>query len=114
VRGGQDCCDLLLTPTLGEMSFAGLWDLGAFIAASMRRPLCHMHDHLGFFRVDPGQNSSSLNSPIMKAAHLGDEAVAVGGQRMGRLSDALARQGCAAVQPALNDMWHSFLATPGF
>lgn len=90
-----DCAELLLQPRLGDVSYAGLWDLGAFIAASMRRPLCHIQDHLGYFRIGPGQNSSDPNNAFMKGAHLGFVALAVGGRRLGRLSDALMRQCCA-------------------
>ncbi len=98
----DDCCELLLTPSLGDVSYAGLWDLGAFVAASMRRPLCHIQDHLGFFRIGPGQNSSNLNSPMMKGAHLGYVALALGGCRTGRLDEALVRKCSATVLQALD------------
>ncbi len=97
-----DCVDLLLEPRMGGVSYAGLWDLGAFVAAAMRRPICHIQDHLGSFRISPGQNSSKLNSPIMKGAHLGYVALAVGGRRSGRLADGLLRQCCELRQPALS------------
>ncbi len=96
-----DCADLLLDPRLGDVSYAGLWDIGAFVAASMRRPLCHIQDHLGYFRTSPSQNSSNINSAIMKAAHLGHVALAVGGRRLGRLGDALARQNYATMSNAV-------------
>ena len=38
----------------------------------------------------------------MKGAHLGFVALAVGGQRIGRLGDELARQCYRIIQPALN------------
>jgi hypothetical protein len=97
-----DCADLLLKPALGDVSYAGLWDLGAFVAASIRRPLCHIQDHLGYFRISAGQNSSNVNSPFMKGAHLGFVALAVGGHRIGRLSSELLQQCCRIIQPALN------------
>ena len=100
-------CNLLLSPTLGDVSYAGLWDLGAFVAASMRAPLCHIQDHLGYFRIGPGQNSSDPNSPFMKAAHLGFVALAVGGRRLGRLSDELARQCSRIILPALTQRYAS-------
>ncbi len=96
-----DCTDLLLDPQLGGVSYAGLWDLGAFIAASARRPLCHIQDYLGYFRTSPTQNSSNANSPIMKGAHLGYVALAVGGRRTGMLSESLARQNYALMNNAL-------------
>jgi hypothetical protein len=97
----SDCADLLLAPRLGDVSFGGLWDLGAFVAASLRRPLCHIQDHLGYFRLGPGQNSSDLNGPFMKAAHLGYTALAIGARRLGHLSDALTAQACRTMQGAL-------------
>jgi hypothetical protein len=100
-----DCSDLLLAPRLGDVSYAGLWDLGAFVAASIRRPLCHIQDHLGYFRIGPGQNSSNVNSPFMKGAHLGFVALAVGGRRLGRLSTALAQQCYRIMLPALNQRY---------
>jgi hypothetical protein len=96
-----DCADLLLEPRLGDVSFAGLWDLGAFVAASLRRPLCHIQDHLGYFRLGPGQNSSNLNGPFMKAAHLGYIALALGARRLGHLDADLAAGACRTMHPAL-------------
>lgn len=96
-----DCADLLLEPSLGGVSYAGLWDLGAFVAASVRRPLCHIQDHLGYFRTSPTQNSSKANSPFMKGAHLGYSALALGAHRAGRLSQELARKNYALMAQAL-------------
>ena len=96
-----DCADLLLDPQLGGVSYAGLWDLGAFVAASMRRPLCHIQEYLGYFRTSPSQNSSNPNSPFMKGAHLGYTALAVGAHRLGRLSDALAKQNYRLIATAI-------------
>lgn len=97
----SDCADLLLQPKLGDVSYAGLWDLGAFVAASIRRPLVHIQDHLGYFRTSPSQNSSNVNSSFMKGAHLGYIALAVGGRRLGRLSDSLARNNYVIMLNAL-------------
>jgi hypothetical protein len=97
-----DCADLLLQPSLAGVSYAGLWDLGAFVAASLRQPLCHIEDHLGFFRLSAGQNSANLNGPIMKAAHLGYVALAIGGLRTGHVSPAQLAACAWAVLAALN------------
>jgi hypothetical protein len=96
-----DCADLLLDPRLDGVSYAGLWDLGAFLAAALRRPLCHIQDHLGYFRASPSQNSSNLNSPIMMGAHLGFVALAIAGRRSGLLTEALARRNYATMGNAL-------------
>jgi hypothetical protein len=102
-----DCVDLLLDPKLGDVSYAGLWDLGAFVAASIRRPLCHIQDHLGYFRISPGQNSSNLNNSFMKGAHLGFIALAVGGRRIGQLAPELARKCYGIMLPALMQRYAS-------
>lgn len=96
-----DCMELLLQPRLGEVSYAGLWDLGAFLAASIRRPLCHIQDYLGYFRISAGQNSSNPNSSFMKGAHLAYAALTMGGKREGYLDAALARQCYAHLAPVL-------------
>lgn len=96
-----DCMDLVFEPELGGVSYAGLWDLGFFICASTRRPLCHIQDHLGYFRIGPDQNSSKLYGPFMKSAHLGYVALALGANRAGRMSEELKRQCCALLSPAL-------------
>jgi len=67
----------------------------------MRRPLCHIQDYLGYFRTSASQNSSNPNSAIVKGSHLGWIAIAVGARRLGRLSDALARQYCRGIGPAI-------------
>lgn len=100
-----DCRDLIADPQLGGVSCAGLWDLGAFVAASLRRPLCHLQDHLGFFRISAGQNSSQLMSPIMKGAHLGYAAIAIGGLRLGRVDPAQARRCFAAMLPTIKQRY---------
>jgi hypothetical protein len=86
-----DCADLLLEPRIGDVSFAGLWDIGGFVAGALRRPVCFIQDYLGYFRTSPIQNSANLQGPLMKGAHLGHCAIALGCQRLGRMSDELAR-----------------------
>lgn len=83
-------CDLLLKPEIGGVSYAGLWDLGYFLAASMSAPIGHIQDHLGYFRTGGSGNSSNLLGPFMKGAVLGYAALAMGGQRVGKLSHAQA------------------------
>ncbi len=96
-----DCVDVLLDPRVGGVSFAGLWDLGAFVAAAIKRPLCHIQDHLGYFRTSATQNSSNLNGPFMKGAHLGYGALAIGGRRTGLLSEDACRHACRTLAGAL-------------
>ena len=79
-------CELLFQPEMGGVSYAGLWDLGYFLSASMRAPIGYIQDHLGYFRTGGTGNSSSLFGPFIKGAILGYVALALGGQRVGKLS----------------------------
>ena len=93
--------DLILTPRLGSVSYAGLWDLGAFLAASTRQPLCYILDHLGYFRKGPDQNSAQANSPLMKGAVLGYVALAIAGQQLGKLTAQQASNCFAGISGAI-------------
>ncbi len=86
-----DSAPLLLKPDFGGVSYAGLWDLGAFMAASLRAPIGYLQDHLGYFRTGTLGNSSKFFGPYMKGAHLGYAALALGAQRIGQYSAAQAR-----------------------
>lgn len=81
-----DCSEIVLNPSIAGVSYAGLWDLGAFLAASLLRPICHIQDHLGYFRRGPDQNSAQTYGPMMKAATLAHIALAIGGRRIGKIS----------------------------
>jgi Glycosyl transferase family 2 len=83
---------LLLKPDFGGVSYAGLWDLGAFMAASLQAPVGYVQDYLGFFRIGGTSNTSKFFGPYMKAAHLGYGALAMGGQRIGMYTPAQARR----------------------
>ena len=86
-----DSAALLLKPEFGGVSYAGLWDLGAFMAASLRAPIGYLQDHLGYFRTGALGNSAKFFGPYMKGAHLGYAALALGAQRIGQYSAAQAR-----------------------
>ena len=101
-----DCREIVLNPTIADVSYAGLWDLGAFLAASLLRPICHIQDHLGYFRKGPDQNSAQTYSPIMKAAILAYVALAIGGQRIGKISSEQAVQCAATIANVLNH-WYA-------
>jgi len=81
-----DTCSILLEPLLADVSYAGLWDLGAFVAASLKAPIGYIQDHLGYFRSGGENHSSTPFGPHMKAAFLGYAALAIGGQRIGKLT----------------------------
>jgi len=79
-------------PAFEGVSYAGLWDLGAFMAASLLAPIGYIQDHLGAFRTGGQGNSGQFYGPYMKAAHLAYAALGLGGRRLGRYSEAQARQ----------------------
>jgi hypothetical protein len=85
------CAELLAQPAFGEVSYAGLWDLGFFLAASMQAPVAYIQDRLGYFRAGGEGHSAQFNGPHMKGAHLGFVALAIGGLRLGKLSEAQAQ-----------------------
>lgn len=85
--------EVLHRPVFEGMSYAGLWDLGAFLAASLQAPIAYIQDPLGYFRTGALGNSSKVFGPYMKAAIVGYAALAVGGRRLGHYNEAQA-EGC--------------------
>lgn len=98
---------VLRKPMFEGVSYCGLWDLGAFMAASLRAPIGHIQDHLGYFRTGGAGNSAQSFGPYMKAAHLGYAALCLGGQRLGRYSQTQARQGLAIIAQAMAQRYGS-------
>jgi hypothetical protein len=79
----ENSTDLLFEPEFAGVSYAGLWDLGAFLAASQRAPVAYILDCLGYFRTS-GENHSA-DVKYMKAGLLAHAALALGGERLGQL-----------------------------
>jgi hypothetical protein len=102
-----DTCKLLLSPTLGGVSYAGLWDLGYFVAASQQAPIGYIQDHLGYFRTGSTGNSSNFFGPFMKGAVLGYAALALGCKRAGTLSPEQAHAAFKIIAGALNTRYIS-------
>ena len=88
----REQADLIFKPEFAGVSYAGLWDLGFFIAASLRAPVAYIQERLGAFRTGGEGHSAQLMGKHMKAAHLGYAAIARGAHKLGRLDEALARQ----------------------
>ena len=88
---------VLLKPQFEGISYAGLWDLGAFLAASLQAPVGYIQDPLGGFRTSAQGNSAQTYGPYMKAAVLAYGALCLGGQRLGRYDGAQARLGLSTV-----------------
>jgi hypothetical protein len=86
------CAELLFQPRFEDVSYAGLWDLGAFLAASLIAPVAYIQDRLGYFRAGGEGHSAQMMGPHMKAAHIGYAALALGGERIGRLAPEQARR----------------------
>lgn len=86
-----NCADLMSQTEFEGVSYAGLWDLGFFLAASLRAPVGYIQDRLGYFRAGGEGHSAQFFGPHMKAAHLAYVALALGGLRLGRLNEAQAR-----------------------
>lgn len=101
-----DCREVVMNPSIAGVSYAGLWDLGAFLAASLIRPICHIQDHLGYFRGGPHQNSAQTYSPIMKAALLAYVALAISGQRIGKINGEQAAKCSERIANALK-YWYA-------
>ena len=102
-----ETCDLLFKPQLGGVSYAGLWDLGYFVAASMQAPIGYIQDHLGYFRTGGTGNSSNFFGPFMKGAVLGYAALALGCKRAGTLSPEQAHGAFKIIAGALNTRYIS-------
>ena len=102
----SDCSEIVLKPAIAGISYAGLWDLGAFLAASLLRPICHIQDHLGYFRKGPDQNSAQTYSPIMKAAMLAYVALAISGRRIGKITGEQAAKCSEMIANVLN-YWYA-------
>jgi hypothetical protein len=92
---------VLLKPDFGGISYAGLWDLGAFMAASLQAPIGYLQDHLGYFRTGGPSNSSKFYGPYMKSAHLGYAALALGGQRIGMYTPQQAQHAYGSLHGAM-------------
>ena len=98
---------LLMKPVFEGVSYAGLWDLGAFMAASLQAPVGHIQDHLGYFRTGGQGHSAKFFGPYMKAAHLAYAALGLGGRRLGQYSDTQARHCFGTIAKALQQRYAS-------
>jgi predicted O-linked N-acetylglucosamine transferase (SPINDLY family) len=81
----SDCYLMQHDNFLEGVSYAGLWDLGAFLRVSTVRPLCYIQEHLGYFRRGAtDQNSAKLE--FIKSAFIAYAALGVAAKRAGILS----------------------------
>jgi hypothetical protein len=97
----KEAADLLFDPQFAGVSYEGLWDLGAFLAASLIGPVAYIQDRLGAFRAGGEGHSAQMMGKHMKAAHLAYAALSLGAVRLGQLSPESARQGFSGLHNAL-------------
>lgn len=71
---------------LAGISYAGLWDVGTLLAASLAAPVAYLQDRLGYFRVSRHQQSANFQRKDLKAGHLAWVALALAGRRMDQLN----------------------------
>ncbi|WP_227243190.1 glycosyltransferase family A protein [Paraburkholderia caribensis] len=91
--------DLLTEFAIAGISFEGLGDIGFCLSASLRNPLCYLNEPLGFFRLNPGQHTQQTTSYEMKIAHLAWIALALAGQRVGKLTAEQVQHGINRIGP---------------
>lgn len=100
------CDDLIVNPYISGISYAGLWDLGAFLAASLVRPIFYIQENLGYFRKGPEQNSSQPFSPIMKSAIIGYVPLNIIGRKIGKISKEQSLQSFTTISNVIN-YWYA-------
>jgi hypothetical protein len=83
---------LLEESSLAGISFEGLGDIGFFLSASLRKPIGFLTDVLGYFRLNPGQNTQQIASRDFKAGHLAWIALGLAAQRLSKLHPGQAAQ----------------------
>jgi len=72
--------------SLAGLSFGGLEDLGAFVKASLVRPVGFINEPLGYFRTSAEQHSANPMGRPLKLAHLAYLTLAMAAERLGQLT----------------------------
>ena len=70
---------------ISGISFAGLEDIGMFLASSLVTPVCFINEPLGFFRMNAAQTSQQPNSRSFKLGVLAWAALGLAGLKVGIL-----------------------------
>ena len=94
-------------PELDGVSYAGLWDLGAFVAASDIAPVVYLQDRMGSFRTGPHHQSANMLNKECKAGHLAWLALAIVGHRRGHVSLAEVQGCCERIGALLKERYAS-------
>lgn len=98
---------VLFKPEFDGVSYAGLWDLGAFLAASLVAPIGYIQEYLGFFRSNDQGHSSQIFGPYMKSAVLAYAALALGGERIGKISETQKKECFSILRNAVKTHYSS-------
>jgi hypothetical protein len=80
-----DARSLLENPVLWGQAYAGLWDLGAFLACSESAPILFLNESLGCFRQNPGQTTRQTSGRSFKLGLLAWIALAISARSAGKI-----------------------------
>jgi len=97
----KEVAGMIDATTLAGIPFSGLTDLGSVLCASLQKPVCFLNEYLGAFRKNPGQMTAQTFSRTIKQGHLAWIALALAGQRIGKLNPAQLAACCNAVGPLI-------------
>jgi hypothetical protein len=92
-----EVANILSDPQLGGISFEGLGDIGLFLSASLNKPIGFINEALGYFRLNPAQNTQAASGHTYKCAHLAWIALILGARRLNRIPPEQAVQGILAI-----------------
>ncbi len=81
----REVSGLLEEPRLAGISFEGLGDVGLFLSASLKKPIGFLNEALGYFRLNPAQNTQQTSSRDFKAGHLAWIALGLAARRLNKL-----------------------------
>ncbi|WP_322052522.1 glycosyltransferase family A protein [Paraburkholderia bannensis] len=81
----RDAAAMMMDTRLAGISYEGLGDVGMFLAASLKKPLCLINEPLGYFRTNPAQATQQTSSHAFRLGILAWAALAIGGMRVGKL-----------------------------
>lgn len=94
-----ECAGDVAAASLDGISYIGLEDLGAYLRASLRKPVTYLNEHLGYFRLSAEQHSANPMGRALKKAHLAYLALAIAARNIGQLSAAQTAQVLAGLGP---------------
>ncbi len=75
-------------PQIDGISYLGLQDIGLLLKLSLTDKVVFIQDNLGFFRINPYQQTGKTDTPVIKEAYLGWCALAAAAWRMQKISAA--------------------------